>query len=58
LWKDEDFSRLEKLPRKDEPISSFSPRDAAWTLVENGLVKVVEKKRKKPARFGGLGSFS
>ena len=46
LWKGEDFAGFEKLPRKDEPISSFSPRDAAWTLVEHGLVRVVEQQRK------------
>ena len=50
LWKGEDFAALEKLPRKDEPVSSFTPRDAAWTLVENGLVRVVEERRKQNAR--------
>jgi hypothetical protein len=40
-WRDEDFARLEKLPRKDDPVSSFTPRDAAWFLVEEGLKKVV-----------------
>ena len=42
-WRDEDFARLEKLPRKDDPISSISPRDAAWFMVEEGLKKVAEQ---------------
>jgi hypothetical protein len=44
-WQDEDFAELEKLPRKDELISSIKPREDAWTLVEEGLKKVVEKVR-------------
>lgn len=50
-WKAEDFARLEKLPRKDEPVSSFNPREQAWALVEEGIVRVVEKfraSRKEP----------
>jgi internalin A len=45
LWKDEDFANLEKLPRKDELISSINPREDAWALVEGGLKRVVEKVR-------------
>ncbi len=45
LWRDEDFAALEKLPRKDDPISSFSPRDQGWALVEEGLKKTVEQTR-------------
>jgi hypothetical protein len=45
-WRDEDFAKLEKLPRKDEPISTFSPRDNAWFLVEEGIKKAVEQVRK------------
>jgi hypothetical protein len=45
-WREEDFARLEKLPRKDEPVSSFSPRDNAWFLVEEGIKKAVEQVRK------------
>jgi len=45
LWKDEDFADLEKLPRKDELISSITPREDAWALVEEGLKKVVERVR-------------
>lgn len=52
LWQDEDFASLEKLPRKDDPVSIFNRRDAAWTLVEKGLVKVVEKQRKLWGRIG------
>ena len=44
-WQDEDFAKLEKLPRKDELISSITPREDAWALVEDGLKKVVEKVR-------------
>ncbi len=50
-WRDEDFARLEKLPRKDDPISSFSPRDSAWFLVEEGLKKVVEQAVSKRKRL-------
>ena len=45
LWKDEDFANLEKLPRKDELISSINPREDAWALVEEGLKRVAEKVR-------------
>ena len=44
-WQDEDFAKLEKLPRKDELISSITPREDAWALVEEGLKKVVERVR-------------
>ena len=44
-WQDEDFAKLEKLPRKDELISSINPREDAWALVEEGLKRVVEKVR-------------
>lgn len=44
-WDDEDFAKLEKLPRKDELISSITPREDAWFLVEEGLQKVVDKMR-------------
>jgi internalin A len=44
-WRDENFASLEKLPRKDDPVSSISPRDRAWFLVEEGLKKVVERAR-------------
>jgi internalin A len=44
-WQDEDFAKLEKLPRKDELISSINPREDAWSLVEEGLKRVVEKVR-------------
>ena len=41
-WSEEDFAKLEKLPRRDDPITAFSPRDKAWLLIERGLKKVVE----------------
>jgi hypothetical protein len=43
---EEDFARLENLPRKGKPVSSFNPRDEAWALVEDGLKKAVEQARK------------
>jgi len=46
-WRDEDFARLEKLPRKDDPISAFSLRENAWAKVEEGLKKVVEQIRER-----------
>jgi len=45
-WPEEDFARLEKLPRKDELVSSFNPREEAWALVEAGLKKAVDQVRK------------
>jgi internalin A len=47
LWREEEFARLEKLPRKDDPISSFTPREGGWALVEQGLKNVVEQQRKR-----------
>jgi internalin A len=48
-WEDEDFGKLEKLPGKDELISSINPREDAWALVEDGLKRVVESVRSSPA---------
>jgi len=45
-WREEDFAKLEKLPRKDDPVSSFSPRENAWALVEEGLKAAVERARR------------
>lgn len=45
-WRDEDFAKLEKLPHKDDAISSFTPREDAWALVEEGLKQAVEQRRK------------
>jgi len=45
-WREEDFARLEKLPRKDDMVSSFTPRENAWALVEEGIRKAVEQRRK------------
>jgi internalin A len=44
-WQEEDFARLEVLPRKGDPVSAINPREKAWALVEEGLKKVVEKAR-------------
>ena len=44
-WDEEDFEKLEKLPRKDAPVSSFRSHRDAWFLVEEGLKKVVVKAR-------------
>jgi internalin A len=44
-WQEEDFAKLENLPHKGKPVSSFNPRDEAWTLVETGLKKAVEQAR-------------
>jgi sulfur transfer complex TusBCD TusB component (DsrH family) len=57
-WQEEDFARLEKLPRKDEPVSSFSPREKAWALVEDGIKAAVERARglseSREFKFRGL----
>ena len=42
-WREENFARLEKLPRKDDTVSSINPRDAAWFLVEEGIKKVADQ---------------
>lgn len=42
---EEDFAKLENLPRKGKPISSINPRNDAWALVEEGIKKAVEKAR-------------
>jgi internalin A len=46
-WREEDFAKLEKLPRKDDPVTSFNPRERAWALVEEGLKKTVEHLRRR-----------
>jgi hypothetical protein len=46
-WREEDFAKLEKLPRKDDPVTSFNPRERAWALVEEGLKKTVEQLRRR-----------
>jgi internalin A len=57
-WREEDFARLEKLPRKDDPVSSFSPRENAWVLVEEGIKAAVERARTfsegREPKFRGL----
>jgi internalin A len=45
-WEDEDFAKLENLPRKGELVSSFNPRDEAWALVERGIKKATKQARK------------
>ena len=42
-WQEEDFAKLELLPRKGETVSSFTPREHAWALVEEGIMKVINK---------------
>jgi internalin A len=49
----EDFARFENLPRKGKPVSSYSPRSAAWALVEAGIKKAVEKMRTLSERTPG-----
>jgi len=45
-YSEEDFAKLENLPRKGEPVSSFTPRANAWALVEKGIKNAVEKSRR------------
>lgn len=45
-WEDEVFAKLVNLPQKGAAVSSFSPREKAWFLVEEGLKEAVEKARK------------
>lgn len=53
-WREEDFAKLEKLPRKDDPVSSFNPRTNAWFLVEEGLKKVSDLQRARLRSWGGI----
>jgi len=41
-WREEDFSKLEKLPREDDFLTKFNPREDGWALVEAGLIKVIK----------------
>ena len=45
-WQAEDFAALENLPYKGKLVTSFTPREKAWALVEEGLKKAVERARK------------
>ena len=47
-WRAEDFAKLESLPYKRKPVSSFNPHAKAWKLVEEGIKKAVERARKLP----------
>ncbi len=51
-WQEEDFAALENLPRKGELVSSFTPRDEAWALVEEGIKRAVAQVRKTSLRGG------
>lgn len=49
-WREEDFARLERLPPKDDPVSSFTPRENAWTR----LGSAVQIPTHLPFLFSGL----
>ena len=42
LWENMPFGKLNGLPKKGEPVSSFSDRDAAWTEVVKGIQRVID----------------
>lgn len=44
-YSEEDFAKMENLPRKGQPVSSFTPREEAWALVEEGIKKAVGHSR-------------
>jgi internalin A len=50
-YSEEDFAKLENLPRKGEPVSSFNPREEAWALVEEGIKKAVAQSRGSSGHF-------
>ena len=51
-WRDEDFHKLEKLPRKDDPLTKFNPRENGWALVEEGLIKVIKAEQARLTKAG------
>ena len=53
-WREENFAKLEMLPRKADPVSSFTPRTNAWFLVEEGLKKVAEVQRARVRSWGRI----
>ena len=52
MWSDEDFAALEQLPLKGDPMTSFSPRDNGWALVEEGLIKVIQAEQARLTKAG------
>jgi hypothetical protein len=45
------ISRLEMLPQRSEPITSWKNRDEAWTTVVQGIRAAIEALRRKQAEF-------
>ena len=46
-WGNLPFSKLNGLPVKGKPVTSFSDRDAAWLTVVKGIEKVIDDLEKK-----------
>ena len=44
-WQQEDFAKLENLPDKGRLVAEIRPHEKAWTMVETGVTKAVEKFR-------------
>jgi hypothetical protein len=44
-WQPEDFAKLENLPNKGRFVADIHPHEKAWTMVETGITKAVEKFR-------------
>ena len=44
-WETENFARLENLPDKGKYVTDYRPHEQAWTMVEKGIMKAVEKFR-------------
>ena len=44
-WHLEDFAKLENLPDKGRLVADIHPHEKAWTMVETGIKKAVEKFR-------------
>ncbi len=42
-WQKEDFSVFENLPSKGKYVSSLTPREKAWALIEDGITKAANK---------------
>lgn len=41
-WEDMPFAKLQTLPNKARPVSSFTDRDEAWLEVVKGVEKVLD----------------
>jgi tetratricopeptide (TPR) repeat protein len=58
LWKDAPFAKLQALPKKGRAVTKWRNRDAAWEDVAEGLGRVIEELRSRPAALVSNANFS